>query len=176
MFKRLTPFVTAVLLLSTVSVGGQLFEPPLKVPTAEALSAARKSCVQLFDNLKTGDTQAVADWIVSEIGHAFSEADRITKRNEFKSKMDLVIAGPPASPYGKIDGYDLIDEAYLPGTDRYFRFVYMSYHQRAPLVWEFRFYVKPDGKAALNFITWSEKNPFEYMSTSDMRLPAWVHK
>jgi len=80
---------------------------------------------------------------------------------------------PPQSSYGKLDGYDLMDESYLPGSVRYFRLTYISYHEGAPLIWQFRFYVKPNGKIALNYITWSEKNPFEFLSTSDMLLQFW---
>ena len=97
-------------------------------------------------------------------------------KNDFKSKLDLVITSPPVTPYGKLSGYDLIDEAYLPNSNRYFRLVYISYHEGAPLLWEFRFYVKPDGKIALNYIVWSEKNPFEYMSNAEMTFPSEITK
>ena len=175
--RRFIPASIVILaVLSSETIWAQGFKPELKPPTAVALTAARKMCTALFENLKAGKTQDIADWIMSQLGYTYSEADKITNRNNFKSKLDLVLAGPPASAYGKVDGYDLIDEAYLPGTGRYFRFVYISYHQGAPLIWELRFYVKPDGQVALHYITWSEKNPFEYMSTSDMRLPSWVHE
>ena len=49
----------------------------------------------------------------------------------------------------------------------------MSYHAGAPLVWEFRFYVKPDGHTSLNAIGWDPKNPFEYLASPDMLLNRW---
>lgn len=168
--------IVALCLLAPAGVRAQPFTPELKSPNPAALTAARKMCTTLFENLKSGKTQEIADWMMSQLGYINSEAEKLTNRNNFKSKLDLVLAGPPASAYGKVDGYDLIDEAYLPGTGRYFRFVYISYHQRAPLIWECRFYVGPENQVALHYITWSEKNPFEYMSSSDMRLPAWVRE
>jgi hypothetical protein len=152
----------------------ELSKPGQRVPSLEIQVAARKMCTDLFDNLRAGKTAEIADWIIAQLGYSYSEADKITKRNDFKSKLDLMMAGPPASPYGKLDGYDVLDEGYLPGSARYFRYVYISYHQKAPLVWEFRFYFGPNNQVVLTYITWSEKNPFEYLSTSDMRLPAWV--
>ncbi len=171
--KRILMLAVAVILISPAALRAQLHRPALEVPSAEALSAARKLCTGLFDKLKAGRTGDIADWMISELGYSYSEADKITRRNDFKSKLDLVLKGPPASAYGKLDGYDLLDESYLPGTSRYFRYVYISYHQRAPLIWEFRYFIKPDGKVALNYIIWSEQNPFEYLATSAMRLPDW---
>ncbi len=168
--------VALIALLATSPSGAQEFKAELKTPSASALAAARKMCTELFENLKAGKTQEIADWLQAQIGYLDSEANKITNRNKYKSQLDVVLAGPPASPYGKVDGYDLIDEAYLPGTNRYFRFVYMSYHQKAPLIWEFRFYVGPSSQVSLNSFAFSDKNPFEYMSTSDMRLPSWVHE
>jgi hypothetical protein len=92
-------------------------------------------------------------------------------KNEFKSKLDLVVASPPVTPYGKLSGYDLLDRSYLASGNRYFRMIYISYHEAGPLVWKFRFSVKLDGKVALNYRVWSEKNPFEYLSSLEMRLP-----
>lgn len=173
MLRRLMPVIILVLLVPVTHASEQPFKAKTKVPNAEALSAARTQCTQLFDHLKAGKTQEISDWIISEVGCALSEGVRIAQRNDFKSKLDLILVGPPASPYGKIDGYDLIDETYLPGSDRYFRYVYITYHQSAPLTWEFRFYVKPDNSVSLNFITWTELNPFKYMSTPDMLLRLW---
>jgi hypothetical protein len=148
----------------------QSFKPEVKVPSAEALTAARKACTDLFSNLAAGKTEEIATWITNELGYMRDPASRMTLKNDFKSKLDLVVASPPVTPYGKLSGYDLIDEAYLPNSNRYFRLTYISYHEAPPLIWEFRFYVKPDGKVALNYIVWSEKNPFEYLSNPEMRL------
>ena len=164
-----------VIALLTTSASAQLYKAEMKAPSAEALSAARKQCMSLFNNLKKGKTEEIAQWMIEEIGYAYSPAEKLSKKNDFQAKLDAVLVSPPVSYYGKIDGFDLVDESYLPGSDRYFRFVYISYHEGAPLLWEFRFYVKKDGAPTLHFITWSEANPFEYMSTSDMLLPRWYH-
>jgi hypothetical protein len=152
----------------SLSTAAQSTKQEIKTPNEEALMAGRKACTDLFSNLASGKTEQIAAWIANEIGYMRDPANRITMKNEFKSKLDLVITSPPVTPYGKLSGYDLIDEAYLPNSNRFFRLVYISYHEAAPLIWEFRFYVKPDGKVALNYIVWSEKNPFEYMSNTEM--------
>lgn len=169
--------VAAVAALMTVLpmgiVQAQLFKAETKVPKADTLSAARKMCTDLFAKLKEGQSEVIATWIVDQVGYSRDAGTKLNMKNDFKSKLDLVIANPPVSPYGMLAGYDLIDEAYVPGSDRYFRFVYLTYHQRSLLLWEFRFYVKPDGGVALHYLTWSEENPFEYLAKSDMMLPRW---
>ncbi len=152
----------------------QLFKPEMKVPNAEALSAARKICTDIFAKVKDGQSEVIAAWIVDQIAFARDAAAKLNLKSDLKSKLDLIIANPPIGPYGTLSGFDQIDEAYVPGSDRYFRLTYLTYHQRAPLLWEFRFYVKPDGGVGLHFVTWSEKNPFEYLSTPDMLLPRWT--
>ena len=127
----------------------------------------------LFEDLKAGKSQEIAEWIASQIGYNWDATTKVQQTNEFKSQLDIILINPPASSYGSLDGYDLIDESYLPGSDRYFRRTYISYHEGAPLIWEFRFYVKPDGTTTMNAIQWEAQNPFEYMSTSDMLLNRW---
>ena len=166
--------VPLMLVVSSGILDAQADKPVLLVPKVEVRAAAKKMCIDLLENLKAGKTAEIADWIIAQLGYAYSEADKLTKRNDFKSKLDLILAGPPASAYGKLDGFDLLDEGYLPGSDRYFRYVFISYHQKAPLIWEFRFYVGPKDQLSLHFITWSEKNPFEYLATADIRLPSLV--
>lgn len=161
-------------LLCSGAASAQLFKAEMKVPKAEALSSARKTCTDMFAKLKEGQSEAIAVWIVEQVAFSRDEGTKLNLRNDFKSKLDLVIANPPIGPYGTLAGYDLIDEAYVPGTDRYFRLTYMTYHQRSPLLWEFRFYVKPDGTISLHYIAWNETNPFEFLSTSDMMLPHWT--
>ena len=77
------------------------------------------------------------------------------------------MTSPPAT-HGKISGYDLINESYLPKSSRYFRLIYISYQETAPLTWEFGYYVKPDGKIALSYIQWSETNPFEFITKPEV--------
>lgn len=166
--KSILFLLLSLLIVVSLPTVAQSPKQETKTPNPEALSAARKACTDLFTNLATGKTEEIATWIANEIGYTRDPANRIILKNDFKSKLDLVITSPPVTPYGKLSGYDLIDEAYLPNSNRFFRLVYISYHEGAPLIWEFRFYIKPDGKVALNYIVWSEKNPFEYMSNTDM--------
>ena len=145
----------------------------MKVPNAEALSEARKVVSDLFTKLKEGKSEEIAKWMVSQVGSAWDASTKIQKTNDFRSRMDIILVGPPDGIYGKLDGYDLIDESYLPGSNRYFRLTYIAYHEGAPMIWEFRFYANPGGRAAIHQLQWSETNPFEFMSTSDMLLPRW---
>jgi hypothetical protein len=172
--KRLYFVAVALSIFFPLTTAAQSFKPEVKTPTPEALAAARKACTDLFTSLAAGKTEEIATWITNELGYMRDPASRMSLKNEFKSKLDLVVASPPVTPYGKLSGYDLIDESYLPNSSRYFRMTYISYHEAAPLIWEFRFYVKPDGKVALNYIIWSEKNPFEYLSSPDMGIPRRV--
>ena len=172
---RSTKVVALVMMFvgAIVPARAQLFKPEMKVPNGEHLSAARKMTEGVFAKLKAGKTEDLAKWIVNEVGGSWDASTKISKTNDFRSKMEIILVSPPAGVYGKLDGYDLIDESYLPGSDRYFRMVYISYHEGAPMIWEFRFYVKPDGEVAVHQLQWSEKNPFEFMSTGDMLLPRW---
>jgi hypothetical protein len=147
-----------------------------KTPSREALYEAHKDCADLFANLANGNTEEAARWITDEVGYTRDDEAKQQMRDSFRQKLDSVIASPPASPYGKLSGYDLLEESYLPNSTRYFRLVFISYHESAPLVWEFRFYVRPDGHVALENLEWSEKNPFEYMATPEMLYPKILDK
>ena len=147
-----------------------------KTPSREALYEAHKDCADLFANLSNGNTEEAARWITDEVGYTRDDEAKAAMRDSFRQKLDSVIASPPASPYGKLSGYDLLEESYLPNSPRYFRLAFISYHEAAPLVWEFRFYVRPDGHVALENVEWSEKNPFEYMATPEMLYPKIVDK
>jgi hypothetical protein len=92
----------------------------------------------------------------------------MTLKDDFKNELDLIMTSPPVTPYGKISRYDLINESYLPNSSRYFRLICISYHKAAPLIWEFRYYVKPDGKIAMSDIQWSETNPFEFVTKPEV--------
>ncbi len=151
----------------------QPFRPAIRIPSAEKVVEARKMATDIFAKLKEGKTEEVAKWIVQEVGYAWSPQDRVKKTGEFKSSLDLLLIGPPDGAYGKLDSFDLIMESYLPGTDRYFRLTYMTYHQASPLLWEFRYYLTPEGKVTLHQIAWSPENPFEYLTKSEMLLNQW---
>jgi hypothetical protein len=150
---------------------GQQASRTAKTPSREVIYEAHKDCADLFAYLAADNTEEAARWMADEVGFAQDDVGKATLKDGFKTKLDAVMASPPQSPYGKFSGYDLLDEAYLPNSARYFRLVYISYHEGAPLIWEFRFYVKPDGRAALESVEWSEKNPFEYMATPEMLYP-----
>ncbi len=147
-----------------------------KTPSREALYEAHKDCADLFANLASGNTEEAARWITDEVGYTRDDDAKQQMRDSFRQKLDAVLTSPPASPYGKLSGYDLLEESYLPNSARYFRLVFISYQEAAPLVWEFRFYVRPDGHVALENVEWSEKNPFEYMATPEMLYPKILDK
>jgi hypothetical protein len=167
--------LTGLLFMSIPAIA-QTFHPQLKKPNEKVIAEARKMAEGLFADLKTGNSEKMAKWVVEQIGYAWDASTKLKNMNEFKSKLDIILLSPPQNAYGQLDGYDLIDESYLPGSNRYFRLTYISYHEGAPLIWQFRFYVKPDGKIAVNHIGWSDDNPFEYLSTSDMLLQRWYEK
>jgi hypothetical protein len=172
----LTAMLAILSMITSTPSLGQAVPPQMKVPSGQSLARAHKMAEQLFENLKNGKSQAIAQWIADEIGYAWDASTKIQKLNDFKAKLDIVGVSPPASSYGKLGGYDLIEESYLPGSDRYFRTTYISYHEGAPLIWEFRFYVNPKGKVTLNYITWNTDNPFEYLATPDMQLERWYKR
>lgn len=174
MSLRKAVMVFALVLSAPVpTLQAQLQKPRLVTPSADSVAAAYKMADGLFANLKAGKNEEIAKWLVEQVGYAWDAQTKIKNMNEYKAKLDMILLSPPAAQYGKMSGYDLIEESSLPGTDRYFRLTYVSYHEGAPLVWEFRFYVKPDGKLALSSCGWSDKNPFEYLSTGDMQLLRW---
>jgi hypothetical protein len=147
-----------------------------KTPSRESLAEAHKDCGDFLQHLASGNTEEAARWISSELGYAQDDDGRQQMLETFRTKLDALLVTPPASPYGRISGYDLVDESYLPNSTRYFRLIYITYHEGAPLLWEFRFYVRPEGHVALENVEWSEKNPFEYMSTPDKLYPKSVQE
>jgi hypothetical protein len=168
--------LTVVALTALRSAGAQQVTPQVKTPNAAAISAAYKVAEGVFAKLKDGKTEEIAKNIVDQLGNAWDASTRVKNTNEFKSKLDMISISPPEGAYGKLSGYDLIEESSLPGTDRYFRLTWITYHEGAPMIWEFRFYVKPDGKVALHYCGWSDKNPFDYLSTADMQLLRWYQR
>lgn len=123
---------------------------------------------EFFDELKSKQTEKIAWMIVEGIGYAWDEAKKEETRNEYKADLDKIFIEPPKGKYGQYYGSNLISRSFLPGSNRYLRLYYISYHSGAPLVWEFRFYVKPKDELSLNHVSWSEKNPFECFSSLDL--------
>ena len=164
--------IIGCLLFSTPALA-QLGKARPGSPDATAVSKAYKLAEGLFERLKEGKNEEVAKWIVEEIGFAWNESTKLKNTNEYIGKLDLIQLSPPDGSYGTLDAYDLIEESALPGSDRYFRLTYITYHEASPLVWQFRFYVRPDKSVALHYFGWSDKNPFEYLSTGDLQLLRW---
>jgi len=100
--------------------------------------------------------------IVEETGYYLDKSEKEKTKNEYKANLNKIFVEPPKGKYGICYGYN------LPGSNRYFRSYYISYHSGAPLIWEFRFYIRPKGELSLNHISWSEKNPFECFSSLDL--------
>lgn len=144
-----------------------------KIPKPEYLSDAKKMAATFFENLKKQKHKENADFIVNSLGQTWDESKKIAERNDYMAKFEIISLAPPKGVYGSMDGYDLIEEGFLSGSDRYFRHTYIAYHQGSILIYEFRFYVDSKEKVTLHYIGWSEKNPFEYMSTPDMLLPKY---
>lgn len=144
-----------------------------KKPSEASIKEAKEIAASLFNDLKSKRHEKIADFIVSNLGASWDSSTRIKNKNDYMAKMEIITMPPPDGIYGTIGGYDLIDEAYLPGSDRYFRHTYITYHDGSKLVWEFRFYVNNKQKVTVDYIGWSEENPFEYLSTPDMIIPRY---
>ena len=163
--------------VSTDSVcAAEVVKPKNLVPSAEKVSAAYKIAEGVFDKLKAGKSEEIAKWLADEIGQAWDAQTKVKNIGDFRSKLDMILLSPPGGTFGKLSGYDLIEESALPGTDRFFRLTFLSYHEASPLLWQFRFYVQPDGQLHLTYCGWDGKNPFEYLATSDMQLQRWYGK
>ncbi|MDC7994350.1 hypothetical protein [Altibacter sp. HG106] len=142
---------------------------PKKAYIAEAKAIANT----FFTNFKDKKLKENADFIVNSLGATWDETKKISQRNEYLGKFEIISLKPPKGLYGDLDDYDLIEEGFLQGSDRYFRHTYIGYHEGSVLIYEFRFYVNHKEEVTLHYIGWSEKNPFEYMSTADMLLPKY---
>ena len=125
---------------------------------------------QLFARLEAGEADALAEWVTNQTHSEASGSTRMQSLNQFQSQFRMILNGGPGSPFGAMDGYDLIQQTALPGTNRYFRLLYMSYHQGAPLLWEVHFYVKPNDELAVTLFQFNGQNPFSYMTSPDMLI------
>jgi hypothetical protein len=163
----------ALMVAFVPSAPAQPSRAAIRIPSAEKVLDAKRMAIDLFAKLKEGKTDDVAQWIVREVGYSWSAQDKAKKTGEFKSSLDLILLGPPDGSVGKLDSFDLIQESYLPGSDRYFRLTYMTYHEVSPLLWEFRFYLTPEGKLTLHQIAWTPENPFDYLTKSELLFNKW---
>lgn len=121
-----------------------------------------------FDDLKNKRTEKIAWKIVEEVGYTWEEEKKEDIKNDYRAKLDSIFLEPPKGKYGDFYGHDLINYGYLPGSTRYVRSYYISYHTGAPLIWEFHFYLRPKGELSLTHISWSGKNAFDVFSYLDL--------
>ncbi|WP_276495682.1 hypothetical protein [Pontibacter litorisediminis] len=165
----------ALLFLATVTTSLAQKADLTKRPSAAKIQEAKNMATTIFADLKNERHDKIADFMVESLGKSWDSSTRIKNKNDYKGKMEIISMSPPNGVYGDMGGYDLIEEAYLPGSDRYFRHTYITYHEGSKLVWEFRFYINNKQEVTLDYIGWSEKNPFEYLSTSDMLVPRYYN-
>jgi|OpeIllAssembly_1097287.scaffolds.fasta_scaffold20514_2 hypothetical protein len=172
MKKIIYVFSIITIMISNYEVTAQNLDLQ-KTPKQVYLDSAKKMAKGLFDDLKNGEHKKIAEFIVENLGKTWDESKKIQTRNDYLGKFEIISLRPPKGVYGDLTGYDLIEEGFLLGSDRYFRHTYLTYHEGSILIWEFRFFVDVKGAVTLHYIGWSDKNPFEYMSTSDMLLPKY---
>lgn len=145
--------------------------PNYQRPNPEIVEQAKTIAADsVFTRLEAGKADELAEWVTDQVHSEASGTSRMQQLSQFQSQFRMIAQGPPQSPFGEMIGYDLLQESHLPGTNRYFRLTYMSYHQQAPLVWEMHFYVKPDDTPAMTYIQFNGQNPFAYMTTPDMLI------
>lgn len=167
--------IGAVLLISClIGVADASAQTNVQRPSPEWIDRG-KAIVKdsVFARLERNEPNELATWLTDELHTATSGTPKMQQENNFRSSFQMITQDPPDSPFGALDGYDLLQESHLPGTNRYFRLTYMTYHQEAPLVWEFHFYVTPEEDVNLTYFQFNGENPFAYMSTSDMLIEGY---
>jgi|SRR5690625_175482 len=158
--------------LSPLSIHAQTMRPidPVHLDRANEILAE-----ELFARLQAGEADALAEWVTDQTHSEASGTTRLQSLGQFQSQFRMILQGGANSPFGAMDGYDLIQQSTLPGTNRYFRLVYMSYHRGAPLLWEVHFYVKPDDDLAITYFQFNGQNPFTYMTSPDMLIERYYN-
>lgn len=165
--KAATFFAVCTALFLTQTAHAQtLGQPdPALVEQAKALVAD-----SIFTRLNADQADALAEWVTDQTHSDASGVTRMQQLSQFQSQFRMIAASGPSNPFGEMDGFDLLQQSSLPGTDRYFRLTYMTYHDELPLVWEFHFYARPDGGLSMPYLQFSGQNPFTYLSTPDMLI------
>ena len=161
----LVPFVQQAVYSQSINVNRYASVETKYVELAKQIVAD-----SVFARLENEEPDELAEWIVNQTGYMLDGAERLQKINEFRTQFGTILLPPPEGPVGAIEGYELLQEDSLPSSDRYFRLVYLSHHQRAPLIWEYHFYITSTGEVLLNLFLFNGGNPFDYLSTSDMLL------
>lgn len=162
-----------VFLFTASPLNAQSFKSPDRAHLSQAKEVILDS---VFTRLNPEEADELAEWMVDQVHSDASGSNRVQQINQFQSQFRMIVQDGPDSPFGEMDGYDLLDETALPGTDRYFRLTYMTYHNRAPLVWEFHFYVTPTDELSLAFVNFEGQNPFSYMTTPDMLIQQFYNR
>ena len=171
--KTMKPFSRAIAMATLLFVSAVSAQNFMKRPSKENIKKAEDQAKVFFSLIQKNKPREAADFIINNLGESWDESKKIQERNDYVNKFELIALPPPKGTFGKLDSYDLIEEGFLAGSDRVFRHTYIGYHEGNMLLYEFRFYVTPKGEVTLNYLGWSEKNPFEYMSTPDMLLTKW---
>lgn len=166
----LSRIIALAVLLIVSTASAQNF---MKRPSKENIKKGEDQAKEFFTLIQKNKHREAADYIINKLGKSWDESKKIQERNDYVNKFELIALSPPQGTFGKLDSYDLIEEGFLAGSDRVFRHTYIGYHEESVLMYEFRFYITPKGEVTLNYLGWSEKNPFEYMSTPDMLLTKW---
>jgi hypothetical protein len=161
--------LTLVLMIFIISLQNTIAQQVdlKKAPKNEIIESAKGIAEVFFDDLINNRHEKLADFIINSVGYNLNETEKSKMRIDFINKFEIISTAPPQGTHGQLNGYDLIDESSIPGSDRYFRHTYLTYHVGNVVIWEFRFYVDKDHKVLLNYIGWSDNNPFEYLSTPD---------
>lgn len=138
-----------------------------KTPKPEVVASAKEVAKVFFDDLKNNRHEKLVDYIIEGVGYNLDTSEKSKMRIDFLEKFKIISTAPPQGTHGPVSGYDMIEASFVPGSDRYFRHTYLTYHEGNAVIWEFRFYVDNYQKVLLNYIGWSDKNPFEYLSTPE---------
>ena len=159
----------SIILLFCISINLSFGQDFNKKPSTETTQKAKEISVNFFQNLKNGELEKNADFIVNSIGGSWDDTKKISQKGDYLKKFEIISLDPGyGGIFGVIDSYDLLEIGFLKGSDRYIRLVYIGYHPGSVLMYEFRYYLNPKNELKLQYIGWSESNPFEYMSTSDI--------
>lgn len=170
--RTLSALTLLVIVLGSGAARAQTIQPPDRVLLERAKGIVADS---IFARLEAGQADELAEWVTDATHSEASGVTRLQQFNQFQTQFRMMTEEATNSPFGKMEGYDLLQEVALPGTDRYFRLTYMSYHQELPLVWEIHFYVRPDRTLSIPYLQFNGQNPFTYLSTPDMLIERYYN-
>ena len=108
---------------------------PARADEAAARTAAESIATRMFSELQKPDADRAADAIALEF-----QLDA-TGRKRFQAKLRTLIKGA-----GRLETWALQGLTGLPGGDRYWRAVIVSYHERRPVGWVLSLYRTATGE------------------------------